>query len=138
VGLISCRAQLSAFVLSIFGLLLALTLATIGLYGVVSYAVAQRTREVGIRMALGADAGTVVRLLTFGGLRLVVVGSAIGLVASLVVARLLSGLLFGIDALDPLTFVAVPVVLATSAGLAAYLPARRASRVDPIMALRSE
>jgi putative ABC transport system permease protein len=130
-------AQLSAFVLSVFGLL-ALALATIGLYGVVSYAVAQRTREVGIRMALGADAGTVVRLLTFGGLRLVVVGSAIGLVASLVVARLLSGLLFGIDALDPLTFVAVPVVLAMSAGLAAYLPARRASRVDPIMALRSE
>ena len=130
-------AQLSAFVLSVFGVL-ALTLATIGLYGVVSYAVAQRTREVGIRMALGADAGTVVRLLTLGGLRLVAIGSVIGMGAALVVARLLSGLLFGIDALDPLTFVAVPIVLATSAGLAAYLPARRARRIDPIRALRAE
>jgi ABC-type antimicrobial peptide transport system permease subunit len=79
-----------------------------------------------------------VRLLTFGGLRLVAIGSVIGLAAAFVVARLLSGLLFGVNALDPLTFVAVPIVLATSAGLAAYLPARRASRVDPISALRAD
>jgi predicted permease len=130
-------AQLSAFVLSAFGVL-ALALSTIGLYGVVSYAVAQRTREVGIRIALGASEETVVRLLTFGGLRLVFVGGVVGLVAAVAVARLLTGLLFGIEALDPLTFVVVPLVLATSAGLAAYLPARRASRVDPIVALRTE
>ncbi len=136
-AIVRLPAQLSAFLLSVFGVL-ALTLATIGLYGVVSYSAAQRTREVGIRMALGADQTTVVRLLTFGGLRLVAVGSAIGLAAALVVARLLEGLLFGVDALDPLTFVAAPIVLATSAGLAAYLPARRASRVNPITALRAD
>ena len=136
-AIVRLPAQLSAFVLSVFGVL-ALALSTIGLYGVVSYAVAQRTREVGIRMALGADAGSVVRLVTFGGLRLVAVGGAVGLVAALVVTRLLSGLLFGIDTFDPITFVAVPAVLATSAGLAAYLSARRARRIDPIRALRAE
>ena len=130
-------AQLSAFVLSVFAVL-ALSLAGIGLYGVVSYAVAQRTREVGIRMALGADTGTVVRLLAGSGLRLVVVGGAIGLIIALAVTRLLRGLLFGIDTMDPMTFLAVPLVLGGTALLAAYLPARRASRVNPVTALRTE
>jgi len=129
--------QLSAFVLSAFGVL-ALALAAVGLYGVVGYGVAQRTREIGIRMALGADGGRVVRLLVAGGLKLAAAGGALGLALAVVATRLLGGLLFGIDALDPLTFLGVPLVLLAAALLAAWLPARRASRVDPVAALRSE
>ena len=129
--------QLSAFVLSAFGVL-ALTLAAIGLYGVVGYGVARRTREIGIRMALGADGGRVVRLLVVGGLKLAVAGGALGLALAVVATRLLGGLLFGIDALDPLTFLGVPLVLGAAALLAAWLPARRARRVDPVAALRNE
>ena len=127
-------AKLSAMLLSAFGCL-ALALAVIGLYGVVSYVVATRTREVGIRMAFGADGPAIVRLLTTGGARLVWIGSALGLALSLVVVRPLSGLLFGIHPVDPVTFVAAPLVLGATALLAAYLPARRASRVDPTVAL---
>ena len=127
----SARAPLSAFGL------LALALATVGLFGVVSYAVSQRTRELGIRMALGADAARVVRLLVAGGLRLVVIGGVLGLALAVVTARLLGGLLFQVDTLDPLTFVGVPLVLGVTALLAAYLPARRASRVNPVSALRT-
>ena len=115
---------------------IALTLAAIGLYGVVSYGVAQRTREVGIRMALGADTARVVRLLTSSALKLVLVGGAIGLAASLIVARLLGGLLFGGETFAPVTFVAVPLVLGLTALAAAYLPARRAARLNPVTALR--
>ncbi len=129
--------RLSAFVLSAFGVL-ALALAAIGLYGVVSYAVAQRTREVGIRMALGAGNGAVVRLMASTGLRLVAVGSAIGLLAAFVVTRLLSGLLFAVDTVDPVTFIGVPVVLGATALVAALLPALRASRINPVTALRTE
>ena len=128
-------AQLTAFILSAFGVL-ALALSAIGLYGVVSYAVAQRTREVGIRMALGADSRTMVRLLAASGLKLVAVGGAIGLTVAFVVTRLLSGLLFGIDTIDPLTLIGVPLVLGARALLAPYLPARRASRINPVAALR--
>ena len=127
--------QLSAFILSAFGVL-ALALAAIGLYGVVSHDVSQRTQEIGIRMALGADRTRVVRLLVAGDLRLVVVGGALGLVLALAAARLLGGLPFEVDTLDPLTFVGVPLVLAAAALLAAWLPARRASRVNPVTALR--
>ena len=136
-GIMLLPAQLSAFLLTVFAAL-ALLLSSIGLYGVVSYAVAQRTREVGIRMALGADAARVVRLLAASGLKLVLVGMVIGLVASLVLARLLSDLLFGVEAFDLTTFVAVPVVLGLTAVVAAYLPARRAARLDPVTALRVE
>jgi predicted permease len=129
--------QALAFVLSVFGGL-ALLLAAIGLYGVVSYHVATRIREVGIRIALGADASAVVRLLASGALRLVVVGGAIGLALSLLVTRLLGGLLFGIGTVDPVTFAAAPLVLGATAILAAYLPARRASRIDPVVALRTD
>ena len=129
--------QLSAFILSAFGVL-ALALAAIGLYGVVSYAVSRRTHEIGIRMALGADATRVVRLLVAGGLKLVVLGGALGLALAVAASRLLGGLLFEVDALDPLTFVGVPLVLGGTALLAAWLPARRASRVSPVTALRTD
>ena len=99
--------------------------------------IAQRSREVGIRLSLGADRGSVVALLLWGGLRLVLVGVAVGLAVSLVVMRLLRGLLFGVGTLDPLTFFAVPLVLVIVAGFAAYVPALRAGRVDPIRALRA-
>jgi len=135
-GIMLLPARMSAFLLSVFAGL-ALLLSGIGLYGVVSYAVAQRTREVGIRMALGADGGHVVRLLAAGGLRLVLVGTVIGLIAALALARLLSGLLFGVGTFDLTTFVAVPVVLGVTAVLAAYLPARRAARLNPVTALRA-
>ena len=127
--------QLSAFVLSVFGVL-ALALAAVGLYGVVSYGAAQRTREIGIRMALGADGPRLVRQLVAGGFKLVVAGGVLGLALAVVATRLLGGLLFEIDTLDPLTFLAVPLVLGAAALLAAYLPARRASRVNPVAALR--
>ena len=129
--------QLSAFVLSAFGVL-ALALAAVGLYGVVGYGVARRTREIGIRQALGADGPRVVRLLVAGGLKLVVIGGALGLALAVAATRLLGGLLFEVDALDPLTFVGVPLVLGATALLAAWLPARRASRVSPIAALRTD
>ena len=104
----------------------------------VSYAVATRTREVGIRIALGADAAAIRRLLTTSGVRLVVVGGAIGLAVSLLATRWLSGLLFGIDAFDPIAFVGAGLLLGATSLVAADLPARRASRVDPVTALRSE
>ena len=129
--------QLSAFILSAFAVL-ALALAAVGLYGVVSYGVARRTREIGIRQALGADGPRVVRLLVAGGLKLVVLGGALGLALAVAATRLLGGLLFEVDALDPLTFVGVPLVLGATALLAAWLPARRASRVSPVVALRTD
>ena len=131
--------QASPFLLFVFVFaILALALAAIGLYGVVSYVVSTRTHEVGIRMALGANTAAVVRLLATSGTRLVLLGSGIGLAVSLLVTRSISGLLFGIDAFDPITFVASPLVLGVTTLLAAYLPAYRASRVDPVIALRTD
>jgi predicted permease len=130
-------AELSAFILAAFAVL-ALMLASIGLYGVVSYAVAQRTREMGIRVALGAEPASVVRLVAFEGLRLVVIGAVLGLAVALGVMQLLSGLLFGGRAFDPATLVVVLLVLGASASLAAYLPARRIRRIDPMVALRAD
>ena len=129
--------QIGALLLSAFAML-ALLLGAIGLYGVVSYAVATRTREVGIRIAIGADASTIAWLLTTSGVRLVVVGGGIGLALSLLVTRLLSSFLFEIGAYDPITFAGAALVLGTTALLAAYLPARRASRIDPVAALRAD
>ena len=130
-------AQLGAFVLSVFAVL-ALVLAIIGLYGVVSYAVASRTREVGIRMALGASAPAITRLLAADGIRLVLVGSVIGLSLSFLVSRLLTDLLVGTPATDLAAFLGAPLVLGATAVLASYLPARRASRVSPVTALRAD
>ena len=117
---------------------LGMALAAIGVYGTVRYTVAMRTREVGIRMALGADAAGVARLLATRGLRLVLVGGAIGVAVSLLAARLLATLLFGVGTFDPVALTGAPLVLGVAAWLAAYLPARRASRADPLAALRSD
>jgi putative ABC transport system permease protein len=117
---------------------LALVLAAIGVYGVMSYAVARRTQEVGIRMALGARRGQVLGMVLREGMRTIVVALIVGLAIAVAATRLLSSQLFGVSAVDPLTFAAVPVLLAVVALAACYLPARRASRVDPIVALRAD
>ncbi|HEY1307675.1 MAG TPA: ABC transporter permease [Vicinamibacterales bacterium] len=130
-------SQLGALMLSAFAAL-ALALAVTGVYGLVRYAVARRSREVGIRMALGADAKGVARLLATQGLRLVVIGGAIGVAVSLVAARVLATLLFGVGTFEPVAVIGAPIVLGAAAWLAAYLPARRASRADPLVALRTD
>jgi len=118
--------------------LLALTLATIGLYGLISYSVSQRTREVGIRIALGAQPRDVLRLIVGEGARLAVMGIAAGVLAALGLTRLMRSLLFGVSAVDPLTFAAVALLVALVAVAASYIPARRAVRTSPINALRCE
>jgi putative ABC transport system permease protein len=117
---------------------LALVLAAVGLYGLVSYAVAQRTQELGVRLALGASPGELVRLVLGQGLQLAAVGAALGLGAGLAATRVLVALTPGIEPSDPIAFVAVTVVLLGSALAASYIPARRAARVDPVIALRSD
>ena len=129
--------QVYALLLGVFAAL-ALVLAAVGLYGVVSYTVTERTHEMGVRMALGAVQGDVVRLVLGQGLALVVAGAAIGLGAALFMTRLLTRLIPSAVAGDPLTLSAVMALLLGVAFLAAYLPARRASRVDPMVALRCE
>ena len=136
-GIMLLPARLSALVVSAFGLL-ALVLASIGLFGVVSYAVSTRSREMGIRMSLGADPSSVVWMLTKGGMRLVAIGGVIGLGLSFLAAQLLGRLLYGIESADPMTFGLVPAVMAVVALLAAWIPARRASAISPVRALRSD
>ena len=137
VQIMSLPLQLGAGALGLFALL-ALILASIGLYGTVSYAVAQRGREVAIRLSLGAERGTVIRLLLWSGLRLVVPAAALGLALSAGLSRLLRGLLFGVAPADPVTFLAVPAILILVALVATWIPARRAGRVDPVRALRTD
>jgi ABC-type antimicrobial peptide transport system permease subunit len=115
-----------------------LLLAAVGIFGVISYSVAQRTRELGIRIALGAQARGVLRLVLVGALRLVVAGVLFGLVGAFALTRFLSAFLFGVSANDPATFAVVALALAIVALLASYLPALRATRVDPLAALRTE
>jgi len=116
---------------------LALLLAAIGIYAVVSYLVSGRTQEIGIRMALGADTASVARLVIGQSLAPVMVGAAVGIAGTLVLARWMRAVLFEVDATDPLTLIAVTVVLVAVAIGAAFAPARRAARVDPMIALRS-
>jgi predicted permease len=130
-------ARAGAILLGCFGLL-ALLLATVGLYGVMSYSVSRRTREIGIRMALGAQGSTVLRLVLREGMTLVALGVALGLVVALAVTRLLTGFLYGVSPTDPAAFAVVALLLSAVALVASLLPARRAAKVDPMIALRYE
>ena len=130
-------ARMGALLLAVFGAC-ALLLASIGLYGVMSFAVARRTRELGIRVALGAKPGDVFRLVLMQGMTLVIVGLVLGIGVALAVTRLLASFLYGVSTMDALTFTAIPALLTAVALLACYLPARRATKVEPLVALRYE
>ena len=133
----TARADFNMLLLTIFGCS-ALLLAAIGIYGLMAYSVAQRTQEIGIRMALGAEAPAVRNLVVRQGMGLVLLGIAIGVAAAFGLTRLLTAFLFGVKSLDPMTFIAVPILLAAVALLAVWMPARRATRIDPLAALRYE
>jgi putative ABC transport system permease protein len=131
------RQRFNMWLMTAFGLS-ALALAAIGIYGLMAYSVEQRTQEIGIRLALGADSTRVKHMVVFQGMRLAVIGVIVGIAASFGLAKLIASLLFGVTAWDPAVFLAAPIVLTLVALVAAWIPARRASRVDPIDALRYE
>jgi putative ABC transport system permease protein len=131
------RSHFDTFLLAIFAAT-ALILSSVGIYGVLSYMVAQRTRDIGIRMALGASQRQVVREVLGFGIRLTAIGLAVGLAGALAATRLLSSMLYGVRTTDAITFGIVSLILIVVALLASYLPARRAMKVDPIIALRYE
>jgi predicted permease len=131
------RQRFNMLLMTVFGAS-ALLLAAIGIYGLMAYSVQQRTQEIGIRLALGAGAGEIRKMIVFQGMRLALVGVAIGLASAFGLTRFIATLLFGVRSSDPLVFVTVPAVLAGVALVAVWLPALRASRVDPIVALRYE
>jgi predicted permease len=131
------RQSFNMMLLTIFGAI-ALVLAAIGIYGLIAYSVQQRTQEIGIRMALGADRAMIRKLVVWDGMRLALIGMALGIGASFGLTRLIASFLFGVKTWDPTAFVAVPAVLAAVALLAVWLPATRAARVEPMMALRVE
>jgi ABC-type antimicrobial peptide transport system permease subunit len=126
-----------SFLTGFFGAL-GLLLACVGLYGIMAYNVARRTHEIGIRLALGAEGRDVLRMVVGQGFKLALIGVAIGIAGALVLTRFLASLLYGLEPTDPLTFIAVSLILIAVALLACYIPARRASKVDPMVALRYE
>ena len=129
--------RFQAWLFGIFGAL-ALAIATVGIYGVISYAVSQRTHEIGIRMALGAQASDVLRMVIWRGMSLTLVGVAIGLAVALALTRVIKSLLFNVSPTDPATFAIIALLLVSVALIASYVPARRAAKVDPLQALRHE
>ena len=131
------RTSFTLVMLAIAGSM-ALALGIIGIYGVISYAVSQRTREIGIRMALGAEKGKLTWMFVRAALVLTGIGITVGLAAAAGLARLMQSLLFAVSPLDPISFATVPIVLAAAGALASYLPARRTASVNPVVALRTE
>jgi ABC-type antimicrobial peptide transport system permease subunit len=130
-------ARVAAVVLGLVGLF-GLSLAVLGIYGVISYSVSRRTGEIGLRMALGAESRDILRLVTGQGLKLTLIGVGVGAILSLALSRLLSRLLIGVSAADPVTFLTIPLLLTAAAMFACWIPARRAAKVDPMIALRRE
>jgi ABC-type antimicrobial peptide transport system permease subunit len=131
------RTSFTLVLLAIAGVM-ALVLGIVGIYGVIAYGVTQRTREIGIRIALGAHPAGLQQMFVRHGLLLAGIGAALGLAAAAGLTRLMSSLLFGVAALDPVTYAGVAAILIAAAALASYFPARRATAVDPIEALRAE
>ena len=134
---VTSRTRFIAVLLGLFAAL-ALTLSGVGIYGVMTYNVSMRTREIGIRLALGAEASHVLKLVAAQGMKPVLIGIAFGVGAAYALMRLMKTLLYGVSATDPLTFVGIAALLASVALLACYIPARRATKVDPMVALRDE
>jgi putative ABC transport system permease protein len=131
------RQQFNMWLMTVFGAC-ALLLAAIGIYGLMAYSVEQRTQEIGIRLALGAPAHQVKNMVVRQGMALTIVGIGVGLASAFLLSRFVASFLFGVQARDPMVFIAVPLILGAVAFVAVWLPARRASRIDPIIALRAE
>ena len=133
----TARPRFTLVLLGTFAVV-ALLLAAVGIYGVIGYAVSRRTQEIGVRMALGATRANVAGLIVGEGMRIVAIGVAAGLLGAVALTRLMAAMLYGVRATDPLTYVGVAVLLAVVALVASYVPARRATRIDPLVAMRSD